>query len=221
MWNRSGYALGLALFALFENFNVCALTPNCSRNHHFRITVKVFFIWQTLFKWLLLKVLVFCMLLHNWESGIFPPHGLHLSASLISARAGVTKCDFKLLLFLKPIIGTSGYTFYDLHLKERLHTFKWLSRCLNNGYTLSMYPGWIHPGKFPGEDLLGKITPRRKMFGSFTSPTILHNLFHPGKNTVSLMVPSEFLGFTRWVLILPLWYYWYSLVCDNISLESQ
>ena len=52
-------------------------------------------------------------------------------------------------------------------------------------------------------------------------PTIYHNLFHPGKNTLPLIVPSEFLGFTRWVFILPLWYYWNSLVCDNISLESR
>ena len=42
------------------------------------------------------------------------------------------------------------------------------------------------------------ITPRRNStFGFFTSPTILHNLFHPGKNTASLVVPSECLNFTR------------------------
>ena len=36
----------------------------------------------------------------------------------------------------------------------------------------------------------------------------------------SLIVLSEFLGFIRWVLILHLWYYWYSLVCGSIWLES-
>ena len=48
-------------------------------------------------------------------------------------------------------------------------------------YILSQNPGRIHPGKFPGENLFHKITPRRKTFGFFTSPTILHNLLHPGK----------------------------------------
>ena len=67
-------------------------------------------------------------------------------------------------------------------------------------YTLSQYPDRSHPGKFPGENLLRKITPQRKTFGSFTSPTILHNLFHPGKNTSSLAVTIEFLDFTHhWI----------------------
>ena len=86
--------------------------------------------------------------------------------------------------------------------------------------TLSQYPSWIHPGKFPGENLFCIITPRRKTFRFFTSPTIFHNLFHPRKNTGSLIVPSEFLDFTQWVLILPLWYYWCSLECGYISLGS-
>ena len=59
--------------------------------------------------------------------------------------------------------------------------------------TLSQYPGWIHPGKFPSENLFREITPRRKRLGFFTSPTILYNLFHPGKSTASLIVPCEFL----------------------------
>ena len=63
---------------------------------------------------------------------------------------------------------------------------------VNKFYILSQHPGWIHPGKFPGGNLLRKITTRRKTFGFFTSPTILHNLFHPGKYTASLIVPSEF-----------------------------
>ena len=87
--------------------------------------------------------------------------------------------------------------------------------------TLSHYPGWIHPGEFPGENLVRKITPRWKTFGFFTSLTKLHNLLHPRKNNASLIVPSEFLNSTRWVLILPLWYYWYSLVCGSITLESR
>ena len=87
--------------------------------------------------------------------------------------------------------------------------------------TLSQYPGWIHPGKFPSENLFREITPRRKRLGFFTSPTILYNLFHPGKITASLIDPSESLDFARWVSILPLWYYWHFLVCRNISLESR
>ena len=56
------------------------------------------------------------------------------------------------------------------------------------------------PGKVPRWNLLRKITPQRKTFGSFTSPTILHNLFHPGKNTSSLAVTIEFLDFTHhWI----------------------
>ena len=87
---------------------------------------------------------------------------------------------------------------------------------------LSQYPSWIHPGKFSGENPLCKITPRRKTFGFFTSPTIkCITYFTPGKNTPTLIVPSEFLDFTQWVLILPLWYYRYSLVCGIISLESR
>ena len=42
-----------------------------------------------------------------------------------------------------------------------------------------------------------KITARRNTFGFFTSLTILHNLFHPGKNTTSLIVPTDFLNFTH------------------------
>ena len=91
----------------------------------------------------------------------------------------------------------------------------------DNKNILPQCPGWNHPGKFLGENLFRKITSRRKAFGFFTSPTILHNLFHLGKNTPSLIVPSEFFDFTQWVLILPLWYYWYSLLCGNISLESR
>ena len=87
---------------------------------------------------------------------------------------------------------------------------------------LSQYPSWIHPGKFSGENPLCKITPRRKTFGFFTSPTIkCITYFTPGKNTRTLIIPSEFLDFTQWDLILPLWYYRYSLVCGNISLESR
>ena len=87
--------------------------------------------------------------------------------------------------------------------------------------TLSQYPGWIHPRKFPGEYLFHKIITRGNTFGFFTSPTILHNLFHPVKNSASLIVPSEFSDFTWWVLILPLWFFRHSLVCGNISLESR
>ena len=42
---------------------------------------------------------LWCLMLpHNWQGGIFLPHGSHLSASLISPKAALTKCDFKVLL---------------------------------------------------------------------------------------------------------------------------
>ena len=79
--------------------------------YHFRITVKVF-LYLINFVWMFtLKVLLFFMLLHNWQGELFPPHGTRLPTSLISERAVLTKCGFKFLLLLKPIIGTSGNTF--------------------------------------------------------------------------------------------------------------
>ena len=48
---------------------------------------------------------------YDWQGGLFPPHGLHLPTSVISRSAALTKCELKLLLFLKPITGTSGNTF--------------------------------------------------------------------------------------------------------------
>ena len=77
------------------------------------------------------------------------------------------------------------------------------------------------PQKVPQWKSVHKITPRRNTLGFLTSPTILHNLFHPTKNTASLIIPSEVLNFIRWVLILPFWYHWYSLVCGKTSMESQ
>ena len=59
------------------------------------------------------------------------------------------------------------------------------------------------PWRFPGKNLFCKITLRRKKFGFFTYPKILHKLFHPGKNTASLIVSREFLDFNWWVLYYP------------------
>ena len=63
------------------------------------------------FECFLLKVLVFFMLLPNSQGGLLQLHGSHLPTSLIPGRAVLTKYDFKFLLFLKSIIGTSGNTF--------------------------------------------------------------------------------------------------------------
>ena len=80
----------------------------------------------------------------------------------------------------------------DLSLKKLLIVF-WI-----RSHTLSQYPCWIQPGQFPSENLVRKIIPRWKWFEFSTSPTILHNLVHPGKNLESLMVPSVFFfNFTR------------------------
>ena len=38
------------------------------------------------------------------------------------------------------------------------------------------------------------------MFGTFTSPTIIHNLPHPGENTKLLIVLSELLNSTSTIL---------------------
>ena len=59
-----------------------------------------------------------------------------------------------------------------------------------DSYIPSQYPSWIQPGKFPGENLFRKITPRRKTFGFFTSATIVHNLFHPGKKCPNIDSPQ-------------------------------
>ena len=53
------------------------------------------------------------------------------------------------------------------------------------------------PESSPAKICSVKSLPGEKGLDFFTFPTILHNLFYPGKNTVSLIVPSEFLGFTR------------------------
>ena len=51
------------------------------------------------------------MFLRNLPGGLFQPHGSHLPTSLRFGRAGLTKCDFKILLLLKPITDTSENTF--------------------------------------------------------------------------------------------------------------
>ena len=62
-------------------------------------------------------------------------------------------------------------------------------------YGLSQYPSWIHPEKFPGENLFHKITPQRKTFGFFTSPTKMHNLIHPRKSKPIIDSPQWIFGF--------------------------
>ena len=125
---------------------------------------------------------------------------------------------------LRYTCGLLGFIDINTYSYRRQEFKNILERKLCNRFgqnTLSRYPGWIHPGKFPGENLFRKITPRRKTFGFFTSLKILHNLFHPEENTASLIVSREFLDFTQWVLILPLWCHWYSLMCGNILPESR
>ena len=103
--------------------------------HHFRNTVKVFLYLINFAEYLLSKVLSFFMLLHNWQRGLFPPHGLHLPTSLISGRVALTKCDLKFLFFFKPRFGTSANTFLWSSSEARIicNSFNWLFRCLNIG----------------------------------------------------------------------------------------
>ena len=120
----------LTVFVLSANYNVCigSSTKRCQGNtnvllftnpksyqiyHHFRITVKVFLYLVNLFECLLLKVLVFFMLLHNWQRSF--PTTWFASAYLFN------NTYLKFLLFLYPVIGISGNTFYDLHQKQGLH----------------------------------------------------------------------------------------------------
>ena len=74
------------------------------------------------------------------DKAFFPPHGWHLSTSLITGRAALTKCDFKFLLFLKPILGTSRNTFLwpSSPARTRCHLSEWLFRCLNTGYYVTL-----------------------------------------------------------------------------------
>ena len=57
------------------------------------------------------KVQVSFRFSHKWQGGIFPPHCLGLPTSFKSGICDLTKCAFKFLLILEPVIGTSGNTF--------------------------------------------------------------------------------------------------------------
>ena len=87
--------------------------------HHLRVTLNFFlylinFVWMFTFK----RTCIFHI--YNWQGGLFPPHGSHLPTWAISGREALTKCQFKFLLFLKPMISTSVNTFYGLHHKQEL-----------------------------------------------------------------------------------------------------
>ena len=101
-----------------------AISTFCQICHHFRITVKVF-----------LYLINFVSLFTFKSTCLFPPHGLHLPTLLIFGRVAVTKCDFKLLLLLKPIIDTSQNNFLWSSSKARITwgSFNWLFRYLNIG----------------------------------------------------------------------------------------
>ena len=70
--------------------------------------------------------------------------------------------------------------------------------------TLSQYPSCIHCAEFSGEKRLRKIIPWCKVFGFFTSPTMLHNLVHLGKISNYWWSSMSFWFSPRWVLTLPL-----------------
>ena len=85
-------------------------------------------------------------------------------------------------------------------------------------HILPQNPGWIHPGKFPGENEAYKKSPQWKSFGFSTSAVCIGSLIHPEKNFVLLMFPqwiSEVLTFPRWYCSDSIW----SLV-SSVSFKS-
>ena len=65
----------------------------------------------TSFNGLLLKLIVSFIFSYKGQGGLFPPHGLDLPTLSKSGNCHLTKFNFRFLLILKPIIGTSRNTF--------------------------------------------------------------------------------------------------------------
>ena len=115
------------VIALARNF-IMILPLYCSPQtwlyqiyQHFKITIKSFLYLLNFVESLLSKVLVFFMWFHKWLRYFFPLHGFHLPTSLISGRTSLTPCRFEFLLFLKPIIGMSGHSFFIFQHKQELN----------------------------------------------------------------------------------------------------
>ena len=85
------------------------------------------------------------------------------------------------------------FKYLNVVLYNRINEFHKLFTCHKN--TLPQYPGWIHPGTFPGENEAYKISPRWKRFRLSTFPVCIGNLSHPVRNFELLMFTSEFLKF--------------------------
>ena len=65
-----------------------------------------------------------------------------------------------------------------------------------NENSLSQWPGWIHPGELPGENLSCKTIPRWKSWSFLTFQSILHNLAHLGANVQFLLFHGDLSSFT-------------------------
>ena len=107
--------------------------------HHLRITLNFFlYLINLVLMYTFKSTCIFHV--YNWQGGLFPPHGSHLPTSVISARAALTKCEFKFLLFLKPINGTSENTFLWSSLQARItsNSFSWGFRCPDTGYYVTI-----------------------------------------------------------------------------------
>ena len=78
----------------------------------FGITIKWFVNVIYLFRILLFKSQVCFINLHNSQGGLFPTHGPELPAKSILVKTDLTRSSFKLLPFLKLILGISVNTFF-------------------------------------------------------------------------------------------------------------
>ena len=77
-----------------------------------------------------------CYSYFHIKGGLFTPHGLDLPISSKSGNCDLTKCDFKFLLILKPVIGTSGNTFLCPSSDARItcNSSKIFLTCRNTGW---------------------------------------------------------------------------------------
>ena len=98
------------------------------------------------------------------------------------------------ILNLKRCFKTN-VKFVTLYDTEKCAIFCSVKDKIPTCHILPQYPGWIHPGKFPGENEAYKKSPQWKSFGFSTSAVCIGSLIHLEKNFVLLMFPSGFLRF--------------------------
>ena len=126
--------------------------------------LKIFFIWYISFECLLLKVLAFCMWLHNWYA-FFQQYGSNIRLHHQYVEEQLSEnVILKFLLFLKLRIRTKENTFSWSSSQARItcNYFYWLFWYLNTGYVilnvrLLYFPGFFcysfRTSSFPGISL--------------------------------------------------------------------